>query len=133
MVRLLAAIIVGLFIAAMSYFQYQRIINVDWEKVQAFSQNGITWVVDYKRTRTKLERTHIYFFIINILMYKQISFVITVAIMLTALMTVALYTGSETAHAALIVIKKAGGNMTNATAAGSNMTNATAAGSNMTK
>ena len=28
----------------MSYFQYQRIINVDWEKVQAFSQNGITWV-----------------------------------------------------------------------------------------
>jgi hypothetical protein len=98
-----------------------------------FSQNGITWVVDYKKTRTKLERTYIYFFIISILMYKQISFVITAAIMLTALMTVALYTGSETAHAALIVIKKAGGNMTNATAAGSNMTNATAAGSNMTK
>ncbi|MGB6533136.1 MAG: FUN14 domain-containing protein [Candidatus Nitrosopolaris sp.] len=58
----IAAIIVGLFIAAMSYFQYQRIINVDWEKVQAFSQNGITWVVDYKRTRTNLEKTHIYFF-----------------------------------------------------------------------
>jgi hypothetical protein len=30
----------------MAYFQYQRMINVDWEKVQAFSQNGITWVVD---------------------------------------------------------------------------------------
>ena len=30
----------------MAYLQYQRIINVDWERVQAFSQNGITWVVD---------------------------------------------------------------------------------------
>ena len=42
----LAAVIVGLFIAAMAYLQYQRIINVDWERVQAFSQNGITWVVN---------------------------------------------------------------------------------------
>ena len=42
----LAAVIVGLFIAAMAYLQYQRIINVDWERVQAFLQNGSTWVVD---------------------------------------------------------------------------------------
>jgi len=42
----LAAVIVGLFIAAMAYLQYQRILNVDWERVQAFSQNGITWVVN---------------------------------------------------------------------------------------
>ena len=48
--------------------------------------------------------------------------------MLTAFVTVALYTGSETAHAALIVIKK-----TNMTAGGANMTNASAAGANMTK
>ncbi|MGC2573821.1 MAG: FUN14 domain-containing protein [Candidatus Nitrosopolaris sp.] len=41
-----AAIIVGLFFAAMAYFQYQRIINVDWERVQAISQNGIDWVAD---------------------------------------------------------------------------------------
>ena len=41
-----AAIIVGLFFVAMAYLQYQRIINVDWEMVQAFSQNGITWVVN---------------------------------------------------------------------------------------
>ena len=74
--------------------------------------------------------------------------------MLTAFVTVALYTGSQTAHAAVVVITKhpglaklaiaaaarnmtnatgAGGNMTNATAAGGNMTNATAAGGNMTK
>ena len=42
----IAAIIVGLFIAAIAYLQYQRIINVDWERVQAFSQNGIDWVAD---------------------------------------------------------------------------------------
>jgi len=26
--------------------QYQLILKVDWERVQAFSQNGITWVVN---------------------------------------------------------------------------------------
>ncbi|HXX96511.1 MAG TPA: FUN14 domain-containing protein [Candidatus Bathyarchaeia archaeon] len=42
----LAAVIVGLFIAALAYLQYQRILNVNWERVQALSQNGITWVAD---------------------------------------------------------------------------------------
>ena len=42
----LAAIIVGLFIAAVAYLQYQRILNVDWHKFQAISQNGIDWVAD---------------------------------------------------------------------------------------
>ena len=51
-------------------------------------------------------------------MYKQLSFVIMAAIMLTAIVTIALY--SETAHAAVLVIKKA--NATNATAGGANMT-----------
>jgi uncharacterized membrane protein (Fun14 family) len=39
----LAAVIAGLFIAAIAYLQYQRILNVDWDRVQ---QNGITWVVN---------------------------------------------------------------------------------------
>jgi uncharacterized membrane protein (Fun14 family) len=42
----LAAVIVGLFIAGLAYLQYQRILNVDWHKVQAISQNGIDWVAD---------------------------------------------------------------------------------------
>jgi uncharacterized membrane protein (Fun14 family) len=42
----LAAVIVGLFIAALAYSEYQRILNVDWHKVQAVSQNGIDWVAD---------------------------------------------------------------------------------------
>jgi uncharacterized membrane protein (Fun14 family) len=42
----LAAIIVGLFIAALAYMEYQRILSVDWHKVQAVSQNGIDWVAD---------------------------------------------------------------------------------------
>ena len=42
----LAAIIVGLFITALAYLEYQRILNVDWHKVQAISQNGIDWVAD---------------------------------------------------------------------------------------
>jgi hypothetical protein len=75
-------------------------------------------------------------------MNKQVSFVIMSAIILTALVTIAVY-ATETAHAAIIVIKKPpplleklqlAGGMKNATAAGANMTkNATAAGRNMTK
>ncbi len=42
----LAAVIVGLFFAALAYLQYQRILNVDWHKVQAVSQNGMEWVAD---------------------------------------------------------------------------------------
>jgi hypothetical protein len=69
-------------------------------------------------------------------MKKQISFMITAA-MLTAFLTIALYTGSE-AHAQgnmTNATAAAGANMTNATAAaGANMTNATAAaGANMTQ
>ena len=62
-------------------------------------------------------------------------FIITAAILLTAFVTIGLYSGSEIAHAAkIVIIKKTGGsNMTNATGAGSNMTNATTGGSNMTK
>lgn len=68
--------------------------------------------------------------VIRILMYKQISFVITAAIVLTALVTIAFYSGSETAHAAIIIIKKHP-SFTNLIL--SNKTNATAAGANMTK
>ncbi len=42
----LAAVIDGLFVAAIAYLQYQRILNVDWDRVQGFSQTGITWVVN---------------------------------------------------------------------------------------
>jgi uncharacterized membrane protein (Fun14 family) len=42
----IAAIIVGLFFAALAYLQYQRILNVDWHKVQAISLSGIDWVAD---------------------------------------------------------------------------------------
>jgi uncharacterized membrane protein (Fun14 family) len=41
-----AAVIVGLFIAALAYLQYQGIIHVDWIRVQTVSQSGITWVAD---------------------------------------------------------------------------------------
>ena len=40
----LAAVIVGLFFAALAYLEYQRLLNVDWQKVQDVSQNGIGWV-----------------------------------------------------------------------------------------
>jgi uncharacterized membrane protein (Fun14 family) len=40
----LVAVIVGLFFAVLAYLEYQRILNVDWHKVQAISQNGIDWV-----------------------------------------------------------------------------------------
>jgi long-subunit fatty acid transport protein len=72
-------------------------------------------------------------------MYKQVSFVITASIILTAFLTIAVYTGSEAHAQAAGANATAAGNMTkstNATAAGANATaagaNATAAG-NMTK
>jgi uncharacterized membrane protein (Fun14 family) len=42
----IAAVIVGLFIAALAYLQYQGIIHVDWVIVQSVSQSSITWVAD---------------------------------------------------------------------------------------
>jgi uncharacterized membrane protein (Fun14 family) len=45
-IKKLAAVIVGLFIAGLAYLEYQRILSLDWHKVQAVSQNGIDWVVD---------------------------------------------------------------------------------------
>ena len=40
----ITAVIVGLFIAALAYMQYQRIIDVNWAKIQTVSHNGLTWV-----------------------------------------------------------------------------------------
>lgn len=42
----IAAVVVGLFIAVMAYLEYQRMINVDWVRVQSVSQSGVTWVAD---------------------------------------------------------------------------------------
>ena len=42
----LAAVIIGLFIAVIAYLEYQRIVNVDWNRIQVLSQGGITWVTD---------------------------------------------------------------------------------------
>ena len=42
----IGAVIVGLFIAALAYLEYQRIIDVNWAKLQAVSQNGLAWVAN---------------------------------------------------------------------------------------
>ena len=42
----LVAIIFGLFVAALAYMEYQRILSVDWTRIQVMSQNGITWVTN---------------------------------------------------------------------------------------
>jgi uncharacterized membrane protein (Fun14 family) len=42
----LAAVIVGLFIAALAYLEYQRIVSVDWSRIQVVSQNGVAWVTN---------------------------------------------------------------------------------------
>ncbi len=55
----LAAVIVGLFIAALAYLEYQRILNVDWNRVQAVSQNGIDWVADaLTHVSNNIDATH---------------------------------------------------------------------------
>jgi uncharacterized membrane protein (Fun14 family) len=42
----IVAVIIGLFIAAVAYMQYQRIIDVNWTKLQAISENVLTWVAN---------------------------------------------------------------------------------------
>lgn len=42
----LAAVIVGLFIAGLAYLEYQRIVSVDWNRIQVVSQNGFVWVTN---------------------------------------------------------------------------------------
>jgi uncharacterized membrane protein (Fun14 family) len=42
----IAAVIVGLFIAALAYLEYQRIIDVNWAKIQTASEIVLTWVAN---------------------------------------------------------------------------------------
>jgi uncharacterized membrane protein (Fun14 family) len=42
----IVAVIVGLFIAALAYLEYQRIIQVDWTLIHALSQSGIIWLTN---------------------------------------------------------------------------------------
>jgi uncharacterized membrane protein (Fun14 family) len=39
----IATVLVGLFNAASAYLEYQRIIQVEWDKLQFVSQSRITW------------------------------------------------------------------------------------------
>src|SRR5262249_35595030 len=41
-----AAVILGLFIAALAYLEYQKIINVDWARIQSVSQSRMVWAAD---------------------------------------------------------------------------------------
>jgi uncharacterized membrane protein (Fun14 family) len=40
----IVAVIVGVFIAAFAYLEFQRIIDVNWAKIQEVSQNGLIWI-----------------------------------------------------------------------------------------
>jgi uncharacterized membrane protein (Fun14 family) len=38
----LVAVVVGLFFAGLAYLQYQQIVYINWNKLQATSQNAVT-------------------------------------------------------------------------------------------
>jgi len=38
----IVAVVVGLFFAGLAYLQYQQIVNINWNKLQAVSQNAVT-------------------------------------------------------------------------------------------
>jgi uncharacterized membrane protein (Fun14 family) len=42
----LVAIVVGLFFAGLTYLQYQQIININWNKLEATSQNVVTSIAN---------------------------------------------------------------------------------------
>jgi uncharacterized membrane protein (Fun14 family) len=52
-------VIIGLFLAGLAYLEYQRIISIDWEKIQAASQYGITWIANVvKNISNTIGATH---------------------------------------------------------------------------
>jgi uncharacterized membrane protein (Fun14 family) len=42
----LAIIIIGLFIAALAFLEYKRILNVDWNRIEIVSQSGYAWITN---------------------------------------------------------------------------------------
>jgi uncharacterized membrane protein (Fun14 family) len=42
----IVAIVVGLFFAGLAYLQYQQIVNLNWNKLQAASQNALTTIAN---------------------------------------------------------------------------------------
>jgi uncharacterized membrane protein (Fun14 family) len=40
------AIVIGLFFASLAYLQYQQIVNINWDKLQATSQNAVTSITN---------------------------------------------------------------------------------------
>lgn len=40
------ALVVGLFFAGLVYLQYQQIVNINWNKLQATSQNAVTIIIN---------------------------------------------------------------------------------------
>ena len=42
----IGAIIAGFFLAALAYLQYQQITNINWDKLQAMSENTLTTIVN---------------------------------------------------------------------------------------
>ena len=42
----IAAVVVGLFFAAIVYLQYQQILNINWNKIQAASQNTVSMLAN---------------------------------------------------------------------------------------
>jgi uncharacterized membrane protein (Fun14 family) len=48
----IAAVIVGMFTAALAYLEYHRIIQVEWTSLQAVLHSGITWLTNAFKTKT---------------------------------------------------------------------------------
>jgi uncharacterized membrane protein (Fun14 family) len=42
----IVAVVVGLFFAGLAYLQYQQIVNINWNKLQATSQSLVTMLAD---------------------------------------------------------------------------------------
>jgi uncharacterized membrane protein (Fun14 family) len=42
----LAAVVVGLFFAGIAYLQYEEVVNVNWTKLQAASQNTVSTIAN---------------------------------------------------------------------------------------
>jgi len=48
----LAAVVVGLFFSGIAYLEYQQILNINWNKLQAASQNTLSTLAGYLHSQS---------------------------------------------------------------------------------
>src|SRR5207253_4598525 len=89
------AIVVGLFFAGLAYLQYQQILNINWNKLEATLQNAVTMLANATTqisnhiTNTTGSNNHTTGLAIEYLMETKIAIIAAVIVAATTAMAIA--------------------------------------------